>query len=231
MNYVGRLVRRIAESKWGIRVIRTWPKSQGSEGIRRLGHRAYVGGLWDRMGELQFEFLVGEGLEPHHYLLDIGCGSLRAGVHFIPYLEAGHYLGIEKEEELIRAGIEKELGMELYKLKKPHFVVSDVFEFEKFPVRPHYAIAQSLFTHLPMSLIDTCFRKLRGFIRDDGVFYTTYFEAQTEVSNPSEPHDHDVFFYTQQQMESFGARNGWLAEYIGDWGHPRGQVMVRYRPT
>src|SRR6476620_10345865 len=72
----------------------------GVEGIRQLGHRDYVGGLWDEIGQLQFDFLVSNGLKPQHYLLDIACGSLRAGIHFIPYLETGHYLGIDKEPEL-----------------------------------------------------------------------------------------------------------------------------------
>lgn len=39
--------------------------------------REKVGGLWEQLGSLQFEYLVRNGLEPHHFLLDIGCGSLR----------------------------------------------------------------------------------------------------------------------------------------------------------
>jgi hypothetical protein len=183
------------------------------------------------MGRLQFEFLVNEGLQPYHYLLDIACGSLRAGVHFIPYLEAGHYLGIDKEHELIRLGIKEELGSQLYELKKPRFVVSGDFQFDRFGVRPDYALAQSLFTHLPASLINACFRRLRLHIHEDGVFYATFFETETEISNPSKPHDHGYFGYTRRQMEGFGAGNGWKSEYIGDWNHPQGQVMVRYRPV
>lgn len=206
-------------------------KPQGQEGITTLGHRDYVGGLWDEMGRHQFEFLLAEGLQPNHYLLDIACGSLRAGVHIIPYLDNGHYLGIDKEEGLIKAGVEHELGLELRELKKPQFVVSSNFEFEKFGVQPHYAIAQSLFTHIPMSLIDICFKKCRQCIRDDGFFYATFFQADQEIDNPSQPHDHAFFAYTRQRMERFGTDNGWVAEYIGDWNHPRDQVMVRFRPA
>lgn len=56
-----------------------------------LGHRSYVGGCWDEIGKLQFDFMLKEGLKPEHYFLDVACGSLRAGLHFIPYLEVGHY--------------------------------------------------------------------------------------------------------------------------------------------
>jgi len=45
------------------------------------------------MGQWQLDFLVGQGLRPWHCLLDLACGSLRAGVRFIDYLEPGHYLG------------------------------------------------------------------------------------------------------------------------------------------
>ncbi len=38
-----------------------------------------VGGLWDEIGQLQFDFLRAKGLLPRHKLLDFGCGSLRGG--------------------------------------------------------------------------------------------------------------------------------------------------------
>jgi hypothetical protein len=206
------------------------PAPQGVGGVEVLGHRVYVGGNWERIGRLQFEFLVSCGLLPHHYLLDIACGSLRAGIHFIPYLESGHYLGIDKEATLIDAGINDELGMEAYRQKRPELVVSDTFEFETFTVRPHFALAQSLFTHLPPSLIHGCLDRLHGFLRSDGVFYATFKEVGREVVNPDQPHDHDAFEYTRRQMEDFGTDNGWNAEYIGEWNHPRHQKMMLYRP-
>ena len=52
-----------------------------------LWHREAVGGLWDEMGRLQFDFLVAQGLQPHHKMLDIGCGSMRGGRHFVNHLE------------------------------------------------------------------------------------------------------------------------------------------------
>jgi hypothetical protein len=78
--------------------------------LRVLGHRDYVGALWEQVGILQFEFMVSQGLRPQHVLLDVGCGSLRGGVHFIPYLEPGNYLGIDKERRLIRSGLKREIS-------------------------------------------------------------------------------------------------------------------------
>ncbi len=206
-------------------------QAEGDKGIAEMGHRAYVGGqgdLWDVIGNLQFDFLLSKGLKPQHYLLDIACGSLRLGVKAIPYLDAGHYLGIEKETGLIQAGLEQELGAALQQEKQPNIVISDAFEFEKLAQKADYAIAQSLFTHLPPFLINLCFKNLLPWLQDDGVFYATYFVTDTRTSNPDTPHDHGYFAYTQAEMCDFGENNGFRAHYIGDWQHPRKQVIVEY---
>jgi SAM-dependent methyltransferase len=202
----------------------------GPRGVRAVGHREYVGGLWEELGRLQLDFLIQEGLKPHHYLLDIGCGSLRAGVHFIPYLEKEHYLGIDKEEVLINLGLRNELSERVRIEKRPRLIVSDSFDFEGFGVRPDFALAQSLFTHLPPGKIHECLRALREVIRDSGCFLATFFESSEPVGNPKTPHDHAQFRYTREQMEEFGRSNQWCAEYVGDWNHPRGQVIVKYLP-
>src|SRR5260370_20885197 len=73
-------------------------------------HREAVGGLWDEIGQLQIDFLVSQGLMPHHRLLDIGCGSLRGGAKLVRYLDPGHYAGVDLHENLINAGYEIELA-------------------------------------------------------------------------------------------------------------------------
>ena len=203
----------------------------GPSGIQQVGHRRYVGGIWDGIGRLQFDFLVANGLLPNHYLLDIACGCLRGGVHFVPFLEPGHYLGIDKEEALIQAGIEEELTSAIYAEKRPQLIVSDALEFQRFGEAIDFALAQSLFTHLPPELIELCFQNLRVSIRESGTFFATFFEAPEPVANSETPHDHGKFLYTREQMEDFGTENGWKAAYIGDWEHPRNQKIVRYCPT
>ena len=178
---------------------------------------------------MQFEFLVAEGLREENYLLDIACGSLRLGVKAIPYLLPGHYFGIEKEPSLIKAGLEKEIDQSLLKIKSPNIVISDSFEFEKFGRKVNFAIAQSLFTHLPSEPIKTCFKKLYPWLENDGVFYATYFETENKRKNPRKPHDHRYFGYTRSEMEYFGELNHFAFKYIGKWNHPRNQVIVQYK--
>ncbi len=47
--------------------------------------------------------------------------------------------------------------------------------------------------------------------------------------NPERPHAHGYFAYTVDEMMEFGRVHGYEPNYIGDWRHPRGQVMVEYR--
>jgi len=203
--------------------------AQGPDGISQLGHRAYVGGMWDEIGGLQFAFLKRQGLRPDQVLLDIACGSLRLGVKAIPYLQQGHYMGVEKEQQLLDAGVQQELGETLLASKRPRLLCSADFSFERLATAVDVAIAQSLFTHLPPLLIGRCLEKLRPWLKPDGRFFATFFEVEKERDNPSAPHDHGFFAYTREQIERFGADQGYRMDYIGDWGHPRDQVMVVYR--
>jgi SAM-dependent methyltransferase len=204
---------------------------EGERGIRELGHREYVGGLWDAVGRLQFDFLVGHGLRPDHSCLDIGCGALRAGVHLIPYLDPGRYCGIEKHAGLLQAALEVEISRAVVAQRRPRFVVSTAFEFERFGTTFDCALAHSLFTHLTADGVMLCLRHLRSSIAADGVCWATFLECEHPRQNPTVSHDHGRFEYTRAQMVGFGAETGWSMDYVGDWGHPRGQVMVRYLPA
>jgi hypothetical protein len=200
---------------------------EGRAGIAVLGHRDYVGGLWEQVGRLQFEFMLGRGLQPGDVLLDIACGSLRGGVHFIRYLDDGNYLGIDKEKRLIDMGVDHELGRETFVSRRPEFVVSDNFDFGQFSKRPSFSLAQSLFTHLTDTDIEVCLANLRDVVDPGHRFFATFFEGSTtERANHS--HAHREFRYTPDHLEALAARHAWDGAYIGDWSHPREQVMMQF---
>jgi len=205
--------------------------AEGERSIRAHGHRRYVGGLWDPVGRLQLEFLVHRGLLPHHAFLDIGCGALRGGIHLIPYLDPGNYFGMEKQAGLIQAALTEEISPEVVAARKPRLVVSADFDFARFGTRFDCALAHSLFTHLTAAEVMRCLRGLRPCMAPDGHLWATFLECERPRENPSVSHDHGRFEYTRAQMAAFGTEGGWSMEYVGDWGHPRGQVMVRYVPS
>ena len=195
-----------------------------------FNHRQYVGGFWTQIGLLQFNFLQAQGLMPSHCLLDIGCGALRGGVHFIPYLDPGNYLGLDCNQSLIEHGIAQELGIPAYEERKPIFVVSDCFEFNRFPKIPHFSIAQSLFTHLVAADICLCLANLRNFVANNHVLFATFYGGLS-AHNPKISHSQKGFHYTPGEMEGFGRVTGWKSTYIGHWWHPRHQMMIKYEST
>lgn len=203
-------------------------RPEGAVGVAALGHREYVGGLWDVMGPLELSFLQSRGLRPEHYLIDVACGCLRGGVHFIPYLDTGHYMGIEKEQTLVDAGLDLELDPGVRAAKRPHLLVDATFAFHRLPHKADFALANSLFSHFPEPLVEECLTKLLPAMRPGGQFFATFYESDTPVRNPKRPHDHGLYRFTRAQMLDLGRRTGWQAEYIGGWGHPSGQVMMRY---
>jgi hypothetical protein len=96
--------------------------------LRRLGfippkYKSSVGppDQFELIGQAQFEHLRHWGLAANHYLLDIGCGSLRGGRFAIRILEPEHYYGVEPNQWLIDEGIKHELGAQLLQLKRPVF--------------------------------------------------------------------------------------------------------------
>jgi hypothetical protein len=140
-------------------------------------HRTLIGDRWEEIGRLQFEYLRGNGLHPGARLVDIGCGALRGGVHFVSYLDAGNYFGIDSNQSLIDAGYEKELlplGLTA-KLPRAQLVCSGQFDFGAFPCGFEFALAQSLFTHLPLNHLRLCLTRLAPKMRGGGRFFATFF--------------------------------------------------------
>lgn len=201
-----------------------------------MQHREAVGGMWDEIGLLQFNFMVEMGLKPHHLLLDIGCGSLRGGVHFIKYLDEGHYFGVDKDPKLIELGMAVELPKYGLGNKQASFVANPDFDFVMFGVKFDFAIAQSLFTHLPLNDIMVCLDNARRVLVDEGRLYATFFSSGSYHHMWYVPHNHggcivthpnrDPYHYEPTMLMSAGS--GLDSKYIGDWNHPRGQHMMEY---
>lgn len=211
---------RISEMNWLKRLV-----PEGRLGVRLLGHRTYVGGRWNELGLLQFNFLVDHGLKPHHYLLDIGCGALRGGVRFINYLEPGHYMGADRETALLTAGIEKELGLETYQLQRPYLFVTDRFDFSSVPQRPDFVLAISLFTHLTLDDIANCLDSVRTVSKPSTVLYASFFEGNSRHASSSGTHLN--FYHQTADLERAAVRTGWISSGVCEWAHPRHQRMLK----
>lgn len=211
-----------------------------AEQLERGGHRRRAGGMWDRMGRLQLDFMIDHGLHPSMRLLDVGCGPLRAGIHFVDYLDAGNYYGIDINESLLDAGHGTELPPALRsKLPRDHLRCTDRFDCD-FGVAFDFAIAQSLFTHIPLNDIRLCLYRVARVMTVGGSFFATFFEApagfpvdgvldEDVVGRRGKYTERNPFWYWPGDLEWAARAAPWEFRYIGDWRHPRNQRMVEFR--
>lgn len=226
------LIKRIVQSKHRGRVTDIYEKKDYLAAysehtdirVQRDPHSA-VGGLWEEMGKLQFDFLLKQGLQPHHRLLDIGCGTLRGGRHLIKYLNAGNYSGIDISSKAIEYGNQL-IEMESLSEKRPRLLVNknrdlkfvefnnEVFDF---------LLAQSVFTHLKPEHIEECFRHIGQIMSSASVFFFTFKKApELKRSRLKE------FSYPWSFFHSLADQHGFdLKDCSEHYKHPRNQRMVR----
>ncbi|MGJ8668070.1 MAG: SAM-dependent methyltransferase [Oceanococcus sp.] len=217
-----------------------YDKSLTSQAIEREQHRAWVGGMWESIGKLQFEFLLQQGLRPNQKVLDLGCGCFRAGVHLVQHLDIGHYFGVDISQELLDAGYERELvpnGLDA-RLPKENLACSEDFEVDAFNVNFDYVIAQSVFTHLSFNHLRQCLSRIWPSVAVGGVFYATAFICPSDQPL-TEPLKHqpggivtypvqDPFHYAESDFEYAARGLPWRVELIGAWDHPRNQSMIAF---
>jgi SAM-dependent methyltransferase len=199
-------------------------------------HREAVGGRWDEIGRWQFELLVAHGLQPNSRLLDVGCGALRGGIHFIRYLEPGNYYGLDMNASLIKAGREVELVQAGLTDRDPHLLVDGDFNLNRFGTTFSFALAQSVFSHLPANVIHRCLVQIAAVLEPGGRFYATFFEAPTRhhlapINHPSgivTTSDNDPFHYHFSWFSFLAAELPLTVTNLGDWQHPRSQHVLEF---
>jgi hypothetical protein len=202
--------------------------------IRSGQHREAVGGMWETMGKWQFDLLLRGGLGEDHYLLDVGCGCLRGGVHFINYLRSGKYYGIDMHEDLLDVGYDTELailGLQ-DRLPRKNLSCAENFDASVFGVKFDFALAQSVFTHISLNKVRVCLERLAGIMNQGGRFFATYFPSSAFACS-FEPNSHEPAGITSYADRDpyhcrfedlvYLAGEWWEAHDLGDLDHPRGQ--------
>jgi cyclopropane fatty-acyl-phospholipid synthase-like methyltransferase len=144
-------------------------------------YMAYVGPptQYDLMGATQFRLLCSLGLRSDHQVLDVGCGSLRAGRLLISYLDEDRYCGIEPNKWLIEEAIEYQVGKDMIRMKKPHFDHNHEFATKVFFRKFDFIIAQSIFSHAGTDYIRTALGNFKKSLKPDGLIAATFVEGAT----------------------------------------------------
>ena len=193
------------------------------------GHRSYVGppDQYDFMGATQFRLLTALGLCEDHRLLDIGCGSLRAGRFLMMYLRPGRYFGIEPNAWLIEAARDQEIGRDLFALRRPRFDHNADMRFDVFGCRFDALVAQSIFSHTGADLFDRALVEAARVMEPGAQFLFTVLDESTPLwGQVAAGADSTGWIYPEcvtfgradvlERLERAGLRGEVL-----DWFHPR----------
>lgn len=169
--------------------------------------RALVGPkeVFEEHREWQFDLITGHGLEPHHTVLELGCGVLRAGIPIIEYLDAGNYAGMDISLKALSYG-HKAVHEHDLETKRPMLIQNEDLKFEEVAdLDADYMLSNSVWTHLPPDRLETCIDCMGRALAADAVVLTT-----VELVDGDDPVD-----------QGQGAREG------VDWGYPRSWLAER----
>lgn len=192
-------------------------------------YRAYVGPPedYDFISAMVFNLLTTADLRQGHKLIDIGCGSLRCGRLFIPYLNKGNYYGIEPNKWLVEEGIEKEIGATQIELKNPVFSYrDDLSEFTE-SIGADFAVAQSIFSHTGTDLFEQWLSELSFHLKPTGALFGTYIQGEEDDSSQGWIYPGCIKF-TDQKVEEMAAKYGFSVRVL-PWEHPRQTWALFYK--
>jgi SAM-dependent methyltransferase len=182
---------------------------------------------WLKIGQMQFDYLVGHGLKPGDRMLEIGCGNLRAGRLFIDYLDTGHYHGIDISPDILLAATDviTEFGLQA---RLPHLTLVRDMSLGFLPDSWFTVVhAHSVFSHSPIEVIDECLRHVGRVMAPDGFFDFTF--DRTEGAEHQVLHED--FYYRTETLIALAARHGLQARFMDDWEllpHEQSKIRVTH---
>jgi SAM-dependent methyltransferase len=194
-------------------------------------YRAYVGPFeqYDAIGATQFALLYALGLRQHHRLLDVGCGSLRAGRMFIAYLEPGNYVGVEPSTWLIEEAVQKQIGQDMVNIKRPTFRATDSFDFSGLG-EFDFVLAQGIASNAGPTVVPVMLTSIRGALAPSGIAALTFVHPGTADPDVvhADPGDDTAppwlyphcYCYDRHVAENWVTSAG-LAGWPIPWHHPR----------
>jgi len=193
----------------------------------RRGQATAVGNAqrpaWRRIGRLQFDYLKEHGLRRQHYVLEIGCGNLRAGWRIINYLRPGHYYGVDISPDVILAAQDTLVAHGLA-AKVPHLTVVRDMTYPFLPDDYFDVVhAHSVFSHCPLDVIEECFAHVGRVMKPDGFFDFTFYRAEDKDYGRLR----EEFRYRIDTLAAAAERHGFHAQFMEDWEGRHVQSKMR----
>ncbi len=196
-------------------------------------HRVRHGPAWAACGVWMADLLRREGVQPDHFVLDLGCGSLGTGRLLLPYLSQSRYWGWEPDRDLLFDGIAIELARAGIDPVRGHFIVNRTFDFSDCEHPFTWVFASSLFSRLPLHGVARCLASVLPRLTPGGRFYATVFDGPvtedvrradgTVTKADGEPYHHDLGI-----LDGLARSLGGQMTRVEAPPHPRGESLVLF---
>lgn len=144
--------------------------------IQAEEYKNYLGGgaeTWSRRGRFQRELLRSLGLVQGHSLLDVGCGPIRAGVHFIEFLDPGNYCGVDFNPSFVESA-NRLIESGPLTSKSPQIFLIDEFEVGRLGRKFDYLLCFSVLNHCTDSERHLFFDRIKCAMHQDSRLVVTH---------------------------------------------------------
>lgn len=182
---------------------------------------------WEAVSEWQLAQLVDLGMNPDHYLVDIGCGPGRLAVQAVPYLLPGRYYGVDPFPPYVRMARKV---LQTSDVRNEYSITEGrAADCGNLPARFEYAMAASVFTHMSAVEIIECLMSLKTVMRGGGVMLFTYIERASRrgiLYGGTAPMFYEKF--DSKNLSAWADECRVLFEHF-DVTHPTGQRVGLFR--
>lgn len=145
---------------------------------KTLGTRRYWTGLsplrpplfdaagFHKRGRQQFDWFLRRNLRRGMMCIDYGCGSLRVGQHFIEYLDAGRYLGLDIIDSFYRDGLAMIAGRVIARSQPRFLVISAEALRRARAAKADLIFSTAVIQHVPPQELSRFFGNIIGLMHD-----------------------------------------------------------------
>tara|TARA_B110001452_G_scaffold17570_1_gene14248 strand:- start:207 stop:1148 length:942 start_codon:yes stop_codon:yes gene_type:complete len=118
------------------------------------------------------------GMTKESTVLEVGCGTLRAGRSLISDdLAPGHYYGIESNKTSLAIGVHLYLGLWAAAEQKPNFATTGPFDLGVFGKKFDLVIARSAWTHASLTQIEAMLASFVDVARPGSKLIVSYWNS------------------------------------------------------
>lgn len=151
-----------------------------------LGSRIRNPSQYRESAEAYFELFREAGLTPEDRVIDYGCGSLRIGSVLIPFLDPGHYHGLDTSERFFQDALSRLPG-NLRQEKRPQCGVIDRKSITHLAakIRPTFLISTHVLIHIPRKELPGFFTNISSLISSGGLALVDFIQS----SKPTRFHE------------------------------------------